>query len=202
MARVSSENAPEKTVNFHQVYDGTPPWDVGRAQAAIVKLAEEGRIRGRVLDAGCGSGDNALFLAARGCDVLGIDYVPAAIAQAQKKARDQSSTATFQVADALDLANLGEQFDAVLDSGLLHVFTDESRARYEKSLARALKKGGRYFVLAFSKEFGAGPRAISREILESLFAEGWKLEKIEDAGFEVRLEQKTMPAILAEIVRT
>jgi len=38
--------------NFEQMYQGQAPWDTGRPQPAIVKLAEAGLIRGSVLD-GC-----------------------------------------------------------------------------------------------------------------------------------------------------
>jgi SAM-dependent methyltransferase len=40
---------------------GTPAaWDIGRPQPAFVRLADEGRLTGRLLDAGCGTGENAL----------------------------------------------------------------------------------------------------------------------------------------------
>ena len=43
---------------------GEPPWDIGAAQPELVRLAAEGAIVGDVVDLGCGTGDNALHLAA------------------------------------------------------------------------------------------------------------------------------------------
>jgi SAM-dependent methyltransferase len=53
--------------------DGPAPWDTGRPQPAVRRLASEGAFAGAVLDAGCGTGENALHLAAPGLDVLGVD---------------------------------------------------------------------------------------------------------------------------------
>ena len=39
---------------FEEAYLSLPPWDIGRPQGEIIRLAEEGEIRGAVLDAGCG----------------------------------------------------------------------------------------------------------------------------------------------------
>lgn len=48
---------------------GTPaPWDIGRPQQAFVRLADEGRLTGRLLDAGCGTGEHALLAVSRGAD--------------------------------------------------------------------------------------------------------------------------------------
>jgi hypothetical protein len=52
---------------------GDPPWDIGRAQPAIVRLAAEGLIAGDVIDVGCGTGENAIHLASRGLAVVGVD---------------------------------------------------------------------------------------------------------------------------------
>jgi SAM-dependent methyltransferase len=83
------------------------PWDIGRPQPAFVRLADEGRLTGRLLDAGCGTGENALLAASRGADVTGIDVAPTAIARARAKASERGLTARFEVADALDLGRLG-----------------------------------------------------------------------------------------------
>ncbi len=80
-----------------------PPWDIGRPQPAIVRLAEAGQIRGSVLDVGCGTGENALYLAARGHECWGIDFVPIAIERAKAKAAERSSDVHFAVGNALKL---------------------------------------------------------------------------------------------------
>jgi SAM-dependent methyltransferase len=95
---------------------GTPPWDIGRPQPAVIRLAEEGAIAGSVIDVGCGTGENALFLADRGHEVTGLDASPTAIARAREKAAARRSSATFLVADALELPGLGRTFDVAVDT--------------------------------------------------------------------------------------
>jgi 2-polyprenyl-3-methyl-5-hydroxy-6-metoxy-1,4-benzoquinol methylase len=70
---------------FEQMYAGQALWDIGRPQPSIVALAETG-----VLDVGCGTGDNALFLASKGHETWGLDYMPIAIERAKAKAASQS----------------------------------------------------------------------------------------------------------------
>ena len=75
---------------FEQAYqDGPPPWEIGRPQPAFVALEEAGEIVGDVLDVGCGTGENALYLANRGHEVWGVDGVPAAIERARQKAAER-----------------------------------------------------------------------------------------------------------------
>ena len=65
---------------FDTAYEGAPHWEIGRPQADLVRLFERGgSFKGKVLDVGCGSGENSLFLASKGLEVVGIDRVPAAI---------------------------------------------------------------------------------------------------------------------------
>ena len=119
------------------VADAPPPWDIGRPQPEFVRLAEAGRLRGELLDAGCGTGEHALLAAAHGADVVGVDVSPAAIARARAKAAERGLKARFEVGDALNLGQLGLSFDTVIDSGLFHVFDDTDRERYVASQARA-----------------------------------------------------------------
>ena len=59
--------------SFENLYARQPRWEIGRPQQALLAVAD--RITGSVLDSGCGSGENALFLASRGQKVTGIDFL-------------------------------------------------------------------------------------------------------------------------------
>jgi cyclopropane fatty-acyl-phospholipid synthase-like methyltransferase len=181
------------------------PWDIGRPQPAFVRLADGGLLRGRVLDAGCGSGEHALLAAARGADVVGVDVSPRAIERARRKAGERGLTVRFEVADALSLGELGLTFDTVIDSGLFHVFDDADRARYVTSLASVLEPGGTCYLMCFSdRQPGTmGPRRVSQEELRASFSDGWDVTAIVAEAFEVNpgLGTPTAQAWLATIHR-
>ncbi|HEY1665250.1 MAG TPA: class I SAM-dependent methyltransferase [Trebonia sp.] len=163
------------------------PWDIGRPQPAFVRLADEGRLSGRLLDAGCGTGENALLAASHGADVTGIDVAPTAIARARAKASGRGLTARFEVADALDLSRLGLTADTAIDSGVFHVFSDDDRARYVTSLAAVLRPGGTCYLMCFSdRQPGTwGPRRVRAEELRAAFSDGWAVESITADTFDV-----------------
>ena len=136
---------------FQMVYAGPPPpWDIDRPQKALVDVAN--RITGSVLDAGCGTGENALFLASQGRRVTGIDFLEAPIQQARRKAAERALHRDLSRDDALTLADWTDRFDAIVDSGLFHVLGDGNRARYVAGLATVLAPGGPLFLLCFSDE--------------------------------------------------
>lgn len=170
---------------FDDVYRDTPPWDIGRPQRDVVALAEAGGIRGRVLDVGCGTGENALLLAARGHAVVGVDGSPRAVAKARAKAEARGVSAEFLVADALALPALGT-FDTILDSGLFHIFDDEDRPRYARQVAAALKPGGAFHMLVWSDREppDGGPRRVSEREIRDTFQGGWRVEAVRPATYE------------------
>jgi SAM-dependent methyltransferase len=167
--------------------EGTPPWDTGRPQPAIVRLANAGEIRGKVLDVGCGTGENALFLAGRGLDVTGVDLSPTAVMRAVEKATERGLHATFREGDACDPAALGGPYDTIVDSGVFHVFDDPGRVRYVSALARALKPGGVYHMIVFSDRQPGdwGPRRVTESEIRRAFGPDWGIERLEAARFEV-----------------
>ena len=171
------------------------PWDIGRPQPAFVRLAEQGLLSGKVLDSGCGTGEQTLLAAAHGADAVGVDVSGLAIRRAREKAAERGLVARFEVGDALRLADLGLTFDAIIDSGVFHVFDDENRARYVTSLASVLRPGGRCYLMCFSdRQPGtSGPRRVSQDELRAAFSHGWTVVSIEAAAFELSRPGLGMP---------
>ncbi|HEY2507393.1 MAG TPA: class I SAM-dependent methyltransferase [Streptosporangiaceae bacterium] len=188
------------------------PWDLGRPQPAFVRLADAGLLGGRVLDSGCGSGEQTLLAAEHGADVTGVDIAPTAIATARSKAAARAKAAgrelhaSFQVADVLNLGQLDAVFDTVIDSGVFHVFDDADRPRYVASLASVLQAGGICYLMCFSdRQPGTwGPRRVTEQELRDAFAAGWTIDSITADTFDVNPIEGTtvVQAWLAVIRRT
>lgn len=177
---------------FEGIYAGKAPWDIGKPQAPFVAVSDQ--VVSPVLDAGCGTGDTALFFASRGHRVTGIDFLEEPVGRARRKAAERGLVAEFLVKDALTLHDWNQQFATVIDSGLFHVFGDDQRRRYVQGLRHVVAPGGRVFLLCFSNEEpeGEGPRRVSRQELLDAFADGWNVESIEASRFEVNPELKEL----------
>jgi SAM-dependent methyltransferase len=177
---------------------------VGRPQPAIVRLASAGAFFGAVLDAGCGTGENTLHVAALGFAVLGVDVAETALAIAREKARDRGIDAEFAVADALHLERLDRKFETVLDCGLFHTFDSDERTRYVASLASVTAGDGTLHVLCFSDEGpDTGPHPVRRDELRNAFdiGAGWSVVAIEPERLLTRFHDHGAPAWLATIKR-
>jgi len=186
---------------FNSAYEGVPPWDIGRPQKVIVRLAQDGEISGRVLDVGCGTGENALYLASLGFEVWGIDAAQDAIKKAQDKAKKRGIKVKFLVSDALKPQLFRNKFDTIIDCGLFHVFSDEERPIFAASLYSALRPGGKYFMLCFSEhEPGSyGPRRVTQAEIRETFSKGWRINYIREAEFETMFGTQGVKAWLSSI---
>jgi SAM-dependent methyltransferase len=182
--------------------DGPAPWDLGRPQPAIVRLASEGAFAGAVLDAGCGTGENALLVASLGLPVLGVDVAETALAIARQKAMDRGLDADFVVADALHLDRLGRGFETVLDCGLFHTFDGAERRDYVAGLASVTSRGASLYVLCLS-DVGPeiGPHPVREEELRAAFSRGWNVASVGPERIETRFHAHGAPAWLAKIER-
>ena len=183
--------------------DGPAPWDIGRPQPAIVRLAGEGAFVGAVLDAGCGTGENAIHLASLGLDVTGVDVAETALSIAREKATNRGVHADFVVADALHLDRLGRVFETVLDCGLFHTFDSDERRDYAAGLASSTSLDGNLYVLCFSDAEGGGPHPISQKELRAAFERsgGWNVTSVTPDRIETRFAAQGAPAWLAKIER-
>lgn len=202
-----SRFGPDPRSFFDAVYRETPPWDVGGPQPALSALLAEYPPTSPVLDVGCGSGDLAISLAQRGLQVLGIDFVDAAIALAREKAGalppEIAHLLDFQVANALQPSLLKRQFEAVVDSGFFHLFDPDQCDRFVEELALTLLPGGRYYLLAFAVEFPVphSPRQVTENEVRVRFSseKGWRIQDIRSTEFLSRIAP--VPAIRTCIER-
>ncbi len=170
----------------------------------MLRLASAGGFAGAVLDAGCGTGENAFHVASLGLTVLGVDVAETALAIAREKADRRGIAVEFAAADALHLERLGRRFDTVLDCGLFHTFNGDERPGYVASLASVTEHGGALYVLCFSDEGpGTGPHPISLQELRAAFSpsHGWNVTAIEPDRLQTRFHADGAPAWFATIKR-
>jgi cyclopropane fatty-acyl-phospholipid synthase-like methyltransferase len=157
-----------------------------------------------VLDAGCGTGENALHVASLGLSVLGVDVAETALAIARAKADDRGIEVEFALADVFELQRLGRKFETVLDCGLFHTFDGGERPGYVASLGSVMERDGTLYVLCFRDDGpDTGPHPVSQEELGAAFnrSSGWKVASIEPTRVQTRNHDDGAPAWFATIKR-
>jgi SAM-dependent methyltransferase len=205
---ILSRFGPDPRAFFEAVYQNIAPWDIGAPQPAMAALIEKYPPANPILDIGCGSGDLALYLAQRGHQVIGIDFVESAIKSAQEKVGAlPPATAqflSFQVADALTPSLLNRKFGAVVDSGFYHLFSADQCERLVDEVGSILLPHGRYYLHEFAIELPAPnmPRQITVDELLARFTadKGWHIIEIQNVEFLSRVAPP-VPAICACIER-
>jgi ubiquinone/menaquinone biosynthesis C-methylase UbiE len=97
------------------------------------------------LDAGCGTGFLSFELAARGHRVTGVDFAPAMLAEARRKAAEHDASVRFEEADAEQLPFPSSSFDFAISRHVLWTLPHPEAAIDE--WVRVLRPGGRLVVL-------------------------------------------------------
>jgi cyclopropane fatty-acyl-phospholipid synthase-like methyltransferase len=156
------------------------PWEIG-PRDELVRLVESGRLRpGRVVDLGCGTGANAVFLAQHGFDVTGIDFAPSGLAKARKAAAKAGVAATFLEADLTALpAGLGP-FDVLVDYGTLDDLSAAKRDRYVANVVPLAAPGSRFLLWCFEwppRRFDLNPMAPGE--VTARFGDAFDVERID-----------------------
>jgi SAM-dependent methyltransferase len=196
-----AHNAPvaNTAIAFNKVYAGLrrPPWDIDGPTPFVQDLVQGGQVRGEVLDAGCGTGENAIYLAVQGYRVVAFDAAPVAIEKARIKARQRGVAPTFVVADGRELMAWDARFETIIDSGLFHVMGKSAdRLRYASALRRVSRPGAVLHLLAFKDRgplwlgrldtwlraciSGFGTHGVTEEEIQVAFSDGWTIESIEE----------------------
>lgn len=125
------------------------PWD-GGSRKELVSLVESGLIkRCRAIDLGCGTGENAIYLAQKGFDVTRVDYAEAAIEKARRRAKDSGVQIRFIVDDLTKLRHVSGTFGLLLDYGVLDDLRPRQREQYLRNILPLTHSGARYLLWGF-----------------------------------------------------
>jgi cyclopropane fatty-acyl-phospholipid synthase-like methyltransferase len=128
------------------------PFFTAEPDENLVSCLELGLVKpGRALDAGCGAGRNALYLAQQGFEVTAVDLSAAAIAWAED--RDTDKQVDFRCGDVFAVDGT---YDLVYDSGCFHHLPPHRRISYLQLLDRTLAPGGHFALTCFTTDEGSG----------------------------------------------
>ena len=161
--------------HFKQRYEaGEAPWDIGKPDFNLIRTVTTTPIQPcKAVEIGCGTGDNAIWLAQQGFDVVGVDFSSIAIDKAEDKVAKTSAKCAFLVLDILESEVEGAPFGFAFDRGCLHLIdSDEARTSLVKKVSGYLEPGGRWLSLlgnADEKRQGPGPpQRSARDIVNAV----------------------------------
>jgi SAM-dependent methyltransferase len=123
-----------------------------------------------------------VFLAKRGWEVVGVDFVDRAVGQARERAAGAAVKVTFMVGDVTRLPDLtlGE-FDLVVDVGCLHSLSATDKVAFARGVAAACKPGGLFVLLAFVpsrlRPLLGAPQGLARHEVRGLFNDWFEVSE-------------------------
>lgn len=169
---------------------GTPPWETGSPSAELARVIMQQLIApGRVLELGCGSGINAVWLAQQGFEVTAVDFNALAIAKARARAAAAKVKVHFEQADVLDLPDLGPAFPFFFDRGCFHSVRhlDGGANRYVKNLQQATAAGATGLILTGNakEKQDPGPPVVSEADLRAELEPTFKIVQLREFRFDV-----------------
>lgn len=177
-------------VDWDQRYiDADTPWDSGVPSEALKNLVDSGLVKPcRVLELGCGTGTNAIFLAQSGFEVTAVDLSQTALASARSKAQQAGVSISFLEADVTKLPSNLEPFAFVFDRGTYHIVRTQNLADMQEMLSQVIAPGGLYVVLAGNANEDAPadkgpPRVTAHDICKELESDSFDLVSLEETHF-------------------
>lgn len=168
------------------------PWDDGLPPPEVRETAQT-LPPGRALDLGCGYGRASIYLAGRGWEVDGVDFIPQAVAEATRRAASArvAGRARFYLSPVTNMAFLSGPYDLALDVGCMHDLAEEDRAAYASEVWRLVRPGGLYMLFAhlrgpeIERDEDGHPRWITDDIVLALFGLRFVLQRAEHGTTQI-----------------
>jgi 2-polyprenyl-3-methyl-5-hydroxy-6-metoxy-1,4-benzoquinol methylase len=206
------KNEQEYIEGWEKVYSQKKtPFDVNELDEWVVELEAQRKVSGLVLDSGCGTGDNAIYLASKGHPVLGIDISEKDIEKAKEKAAEKGiENAEFLQLNIFKLTGYDGKLGSVIDTGCFHSLheADRDREKYALMLKKACRAGAVIFLRAFStanaKRTGYRGPQVYEEQIRVAFSNGWRIDMLGQKDIDVKLstpKSVKTNALFAEITR-
>jgi len=128
---------------------GYTPWDAGQPDFNLIETVINHPIPGcKVLDIGCGTGDNSIWLAQQGFKVIGTDVADIALDKAKEKASQAKVQCDFRIIDFLKNKIEGAPFGFIFDRGCFHSFgSEDDRIRFAQNAADHLEQAGLWLTI-------------------------------------------------------
>ena len=133
---------------------GDTPWNIGQPDFNLIEVVtKEPILRCKVLDIGCGTGDNSIWLAQNRFQVIGTDTSEIALEKAKEKASNANVECDFMLVDFLKDKIGGAPFGFVFDRGCFHSFSSENdRRRFAQNVASHLEEAGLWLTIVGSAD--------------------------------------------------
>ncbi|MDY6834869.1 MAG: class I SAM-dependent methyltransferase [Chloroflexota bacterium] len=133
---------------------GHTPWDTGKPDINLIRTITERPIQSRkTLEVGCGTGNNALWLAQQGFVVTAIDITDEAIIAGRNKACEVGANIQFAVVDFMTEAIPDLPFGFIFDRGCFHSYrTHDEQRLFAEKVATCLEPEGLWLSLIGSTD--------------------------------------------------
>ncbi|MGH2959635.1 MAG: class I SAM-dependent methyltransferase [Solirubrobacterales bacterium] len=185
------------SIGFHPWEDMVEHPPFAEKLTALVQRDENDRTEplGAALDLGCGSAVWGVRLSQRGWDVTGVDIVDKALRRARERVEEAGVEMRLVKGDvtALRDADVGSDFQLVLDTGTFHGLADDQREAMGREIDAITAADATVILDCFApRRRGPLPRGASRADVERAFPD-WVVTDIEDAD--------SNPDVLARVLR-
>jgi len=171
--------------NWDEHYrSGNAPWNSDKPTRGLIDLVDSGKIKPcKVLELGCGTGTNAIYLISRGFSVTAIDIAKTALIEAKEKARKTNVSIDLVNSDILYFYSK-TKYGFILDIGCFHYIEPQDRSIYIKNLEHHLKSDGKYYLNCFPFAISScSPYGFAKSQIENCFSNFKILEAIKSSPY-------------------